>query len=261
MKPMIRDKFDAPLIRTENLLQVLNGSKLVVSPGTCAYIRDAGEFTGPFMPGIHELRTDVGFFRRGERGSEMTVYRIGTQELYYCKWGTGKVLFKSPALPITRNLRAPYTLCMKVANQNLFIEHVRNFTLNAIHETLDQFLIFFATDTIQAQIQMAVNLKDPSEVSLQEVSAISCRELRPFFKSYGIDLVSLKIHELNVEENKAAENLEAELATLNLLFGGDRNLYLQHSLLTKSNHGLSDALSLAGTLPQNETDPDTWGGI
>jgi hypothetical protein len=150
---------------------------------------------------------------------------------------------------------------MKVANQNLFIEHVRNFTLNAIHETLDQFLIFFATDTIQAQIQMAVNLKDPSEVSLQEIAAICCRELRPFFKSYGIDLVSLKIHELNVEENKAAENLEAELATLNLLFGGDRNLYLQHSLLTKSNHGLSDALSLAGTLPQNETDPDTWGGI
>ena len=261
MKHLICDKFGAPLIRTDTLLNVINGSQLVVSAGTHAYLCDAGRFEGPFLPGVHQLETDVGFFRKGARGSNMTVFFISTQELYYCKWGTGKVLFKSPDIPITRTLRAPFSLCVRTSDYDLFVRKVLAFRPDASHETLDQFLIFFATDTIQAQIQKAVNFKSVTEVSLQDIATVCRRELLSFFHSYGIELVSVKIHELNIDANRALDDLEADTARLSLLFGNDRQLYLQYLALTQSNRNAGDVLALTGAFSQDDPAPDSWGGI
>ena len=223
MYSMFFDDYKNPLVRVDTLSNVRNGSRLIVAPHTQAYISDGSQFDGPYMSGVHTLKTDIGWFRTGVQGCKMYVYRIATSEHYLCKSGTGEFYFKHPGLPIRCSGKAPYKLSVKIANGNLFIERVLGYKPVADCETLDQFLTFQATGVIRRTLQNALNRQEVQEV----------------------DLVSV-----------------AEAAKLKVICDDDRYFYLQYLMATHGKATPADLMAMNSMIPAKEaTPPDAWGGI
>lgn len=262
MRSMFFDTHKNPLICVDSLLDVMNGSQLIVAPYTQAYISDGGDFYGPYMPGVHTLKTEIGWFRHGVHGRAMTLYRINTHEYYFCKSGTGKFYFKYHGLPILCSGRAPYTLAVRIADVRLFIENVLGYRPNANCKTLDQFFTFHATEVIRNTLKTALNRQETQEVNLIAVANAAARELRPVFCKYGVELDSLTIDELNLEENRSFTELEAEMAKMKVICGDDKYFYLQYLMAVHGKATPSDIMVMENMMPGKEQDPpDTWGGI
>ena len=262
MYSMFFDDYKNPLVRVDTLSNVRNGSRLIVAPHTQAYISDGSQFDGPYMSGVHTLKTDIGWFRTGVQGCKMYVYRIATSEHYLCKSGTGEFYFKHPGLPIRCSGKAPYKLSVKIANGNLFIERVLGYKPVADCETLDQFLTFQATGVIRRTLQNALNRQEVQEVDLVSVADAAARELRPKFWEVGIALNALTIDGLNLEKSKLYEELEAEAAKLKVICDDDRYFYLQYLMATHGKATPADLMAMNSMMPAKEaTPPDAWGGI
>ena len=262
MKSIFFDSYDTPLLRIDSLREVHNNSQLVVGPGTVAYISDGDKFYGPLYPGVHNLETEIGWFRNGVHGRSMTVYRIGTRESYYCRSGTGLFQFEPCVIPITCSARAPYTMIVRIADGDLFIKEVLGYRPQPGQEALDQQLTTDATGRIQNALKSALNRQGLSAIDLVSVAEAVARDLRPEFRKCGIDLVTLTISEINMIENKSLTELETELARLKALCGNDKSFFLLYSLVKQGKATASDLMAMGSLMAQNDTaPPDTWGGL
>ena len=81
---------------------IVNGSILIVPPGTTAFVALDGILSRPYGPGRYEIFTGVDPFfvrlrnimTRGDAGTTVSVFFVSTEKAQFVKLGTGEIPFK-----------------------------------------------------------------------------------------------------------------------------------------------------------------------
>lgn len=124
---VIRDPGGNSLIRVQPNLGdsyhvIVNGSILIVPPGTVAYVELNGMLSSPYGPGRYEIFTGVDpFFVRlrnamthGDPGTTLSVFFISTEKDCFLKFGTGEFPFREHRFQLTMCALASCNLTFSV---------------------------------------------------------------------------------------------------------------------------------------------------
>ena len=124
---IIRDSGGEGLIRVVSVpcgpgRAVVNGSLLIVPPGTVAYAAVNGMLSPPYGPGRHELFTGVDPFfvrlrhlmTRGDAGVTVSVFFLSTEKHCFLQLGTGELPLRERRFQITLKAFAACGLAVSI---------------------------------------------------------------------------------------------------------------------------------------------------
>ena len=124
---IIRDSGGEGLIRVVSVpcgpgRAVVNGSLLIVPPGTVAYAAVNGMLSPPYGPGRHELFTGVDPFfvrlrhlmTRGDAGVTVSVFFLSTEKHCFLQLGTGELPLRERRFQITLKVFAACGLAVSI---------------------------------------------------------------------------------------------------------------------------------------------------
>jgi membrane protease subunit (stomatin/prohibitin family) len=92
---------------------IVNGSIMVVPPGTTAFVAINGTLSRPYGPGRYEIFTGVDPFfvrfrnilTRGDTGTTVSVFFVSTERTKFVKLGTGEFPFREHRFHLTMKAR------------------------------------------------------------------------------------------------------------------------------------------------------------
>ena len=126
---IIRDPGGNGLIRIQpdacgQYSAIVNGSILVVPPGTTAFVAINGALSRPYGPGRYEIFTGVDPFfvrlrnilTRGDTGTTVSVFFVSTERAKFVKLGTGEFPFREHRFRLTMKALASCNLSFSISD-------------------------------------------------------------------------------------------------------------------------------------------------
>ena len=281
---VIRDPGGDSLIRirpdvSSRYRAVVNGSKLLVSPGTVAVAAIIGtndmEFRS-FPPGTYDLFTGVGpFFVRlrnimtgGDTGTSVSVFFVSTEKAKFMKVGTGQFPFEEHRFHITLMALALCSLSISVLDPMTAVMKIAgSYSSSFSGEDIDLCVEQMVMSPVREALSKAMSRLNVAEFnsSLSTIGSQAAQEIRPGLSEYGFSLEQFRISAINVPEaelrrlNSLEEQYasgktrtDIELDNLQRMWEGNKSDFILSGMLRGNSSGGSDACgggSASGVMP------------
>ncbi len=204
---------------------IVNGSILVVPPGTSAFVAINGILSKRYNPGQYEIFTGVDPFfvslrnimTQGDTGTTVSVYFISTNKSKFLQLGTGEFPFAEHRFRLTMKAKAACTLTFNIGDPLLILERL-----------VGSYTSIFNEESLDASIQQ-IMLKPIREVLTNELSkhridqfngrlSVMSNEVMSNSKKrladFGINLTHFSLTSINISDGEMARlnNLEQSYA-------------------------------------------------
>ena len=192
---IIRDSGGEGLIRVVSVpcgpgRAVVNGSLLIVPPGTVAYAAVNGMLSPPYGPGRHELFTGVDPFfvrlrhlmTRGDAGVTVSVFFLSTEKHCFLQLGTGELPLRERRFQITLKAFAACGLAVSIDDP-----------LRVLQRLVGSYSTGFSEEDLEPCLQQ-----------------LMLAPVRAAFADYGLRLERLQVMAVNIPDGEIQRLYELE---------------------------------------------------
>ena len=136
---------------------IVNGSLLIVPPGTTAFVAINGLLSQPYGPGRYEVFTGVDPFfvrlrnimTRGDSATSVSVFFISTEKTTFIRLGTGEFPFREHRFNITMKALASCNIAISVLDPLTILQKlVGSYSHTGCHN------IFYLPESMQSIIKI-----------------------------------------------------------------------------------------------------------
>lgn len=278
---IIRDPGGTGLIRIQpdvcgQYSAIVNGSILIVPPGTIAFVAINGTLSRPYGPGRYEISTGVDPFfvrlrnilTRGDTGTTVSVFFVSTERTKFVKLGTGEFPFREHRFRLTMKALASCNLSFSISDPlKILTKLVGSYSSTFSEEDIDPCIEQLVIAPIREAISREISKLDVTEFNsrLSHIGRMAATTIRNCLSEYGIktenfDLVAINIpdSEINrlysLEEEYAGgkTRTDLELDNLQRVWNGNINNRTLNEMMTGiSSRGQASPSSSAGNLSGN----------
>ena len=200
---------------------VVDGSILIVPPGTQAFISINGILSEPYGPGRYEVFTGVDPFfvrlrhimTRGDSATSVSVYFISTEKTKFMKLGTGEFPFTEKRFDITMKAYALCSYSISIADPQKVLRHL-----------IGSYASAYTEDDLTPFIEQSV-LGATREVIARELGVMRVAEFNSFLTRirekaepgvrvrlgrFGLRLDSFELISINIPDSEIKRLYELE---------------------------------------------------
>ncbi len=228
---IIRDPGGEGLIRIQPDIcgqhtTVVNGSILIVPPGTTAFVAINGILTHPYGPGRYEILTGVDpFFVRlrnalthGDSGTSVSVFFVATEKSKFIKLGTGEFPFREHRFNLTMKALASCNLSVSIVDplkvlRKLVGSYSSAFSCDDIDPCIEQMVL----SPVREALSKEIGKLDVTEFNskLSHIGSLATPTIKTGLFEYGIKLERFDIAAINIPETEISrlKALEQEYAS------------------------------------------------
>lgn len=204
---------------------VVNGSILIVPPGTTAFVAINGTLSRPYGPGRYEIFTGVDpFFVRlrnilthGDTGTTVSVFFVSTERAKFVKLGTGEFPFREHRFRLTMKALASCNLSFSVSDPlKVLTKLVGGYSSAFSDEDLNPCIEQMVLAPIREAISREINKLDVTEFNskLSYIGNMAAVTIRAGLSEYGIKLERFELVTINIPDSEIQRlyGLEQEYA-------------------------------------------------
>ena len=223
---IIRDSGGEGLIRVVSVpcgpgRAVVNGSLLIVPPGTVAYAAVNGMLSPPYGPGRHELFTGVDPFfvrlrhlmTRGDAGVTVSVFFLSTEKHCFLQLGTGELPLRERRFQITLKAFAACGLAVSIDDPLRVLQRlVGSYSTGFSEEDLEPCLQQLMLAPVREALSQELSRFDVTQMNsqLQRLSERVSPPVRAAFADYGLRLERLQVMAVNIPDGEIQRLYELE---------------------------------------------------
>lgn len=227
---IIRDPGGTGLIRIQpdvcgQYSAIVNGSILIVPPGTTAFVAINGTLSRPYGPGRYEIFTGVDPFfvrlrnilTRGDTGTTVSVFFVSTERAKFVKLGTGEFPFREHRFQLTMKALASCNLSFSVSDPlkiltKLVGSYSSAFSEDDINPCIEQMVVA----PIREAISREISKLDITEFNsrLSHIGSMAAATIRNCLSEYGIKMERFDLVAINIPDSEINRlySLEQEYA-------------------------------------------------
>lgn len=227
---IIRDPGGTGLIRIQpdvcgQYSAIVNGSILIVPPGTTAFVAINGTLSHPYGPGRYEIFTGVDPFfvrlrnilTRGDSGTTVSVFFVSTERAKFVKLGTGEFPFREHRFRITMKALASCNLSFSVSNPlKILTKLVGSYCSVFSEEDIDPCIEQMVITPIREAISKEISKLDITEFNskLSHIGNMAAATIRNGLSEYGIKMERFNLVAINIPDSEINRlySLEQEYA-------------------------------------------------
>ena len=227
---IIRDPGGDGLIRIQpdvcgQYSAVVNGSILIVPPGTTAFVAINGMLSRPYDSGRYELFTGVDPFfvrlrnllTRGDSGTTVSVFFVSTEKSKFVKLGTGEFPFREHRFQLTMKALASCSLSLSISDplkvlRKLVGSYCSAFSEEDLEPCIEQMVLTPVRESIAREIgELDVAAFNST---LSDIGNRAAETIRSGLFEYGIKLERFDLVAINIPnaEIRRLYTLEQEYA-------------------------------------------------
>lgn len=226
---IIRDSGGEGLIRVVSVpcgpgRAVVNGSLLIVPPGTVAYAAVNGMLSPPYGPGRHELFAGVDPFfvrlrhlmTRGDAGVTVSVFFLSTEKHCFLQLGTGSCRCASGASR-SRSRPLPRAGCVSIDDPLRVLQRlVGSYSTGFSEEDLEPCLQQLMLAPVREALSQELSRFDVTQMNsqLQRLSERVSPPVRAAFADYGLRLERLQVMAVNIPDGETSGSMSSSRTTL-----------------------------------------------
>lgn len=227
---IIRDPGGTGLIRIQpdvcgQYSAIVNGSILIVPPGTTAFVAINGTLSRPYGPGRYKILTGVDPFfvrlrnilTRGDTGTTVSVFFVSTERAKFVKLGTGEFPFREHRFRLTMKALASCNLSFSVSNPlKILTKLVGSYSSAFSEEDIDPCIEQMVIASIREAISREISKLDITEFNsrLSHIGSMAAAMIRSGLSEYGIKMECFDLVAINIPDSeiKRLYSLEQEYA-------------------------------------------------
>lgn len=192
---------------------VVNGSILIVPPGTIAFVAINGILSRPYGPGRYEIFSGVDPFfvrlrnilTRGDTATSVSVFFISTDESKFIKLGTGEFPFKEHRFTLTMKALASCNLSVSISDpQKVLAKLVGSYSATFSEEDIDPCIEQMVLSPIREALSREVAKLDITEFNsnLTRIGGAATSTIRAGLFEYGIKLERFELVAINIPSSE-----------------------------------------------------------
>lgn len=227
---IIRDPGGTGLIRIQpdvcgQYSAIVNGSILIVPPGTTAFVAINGTLSRPYGPGRYEIFTGVDPFfvrlrnilTRGDTGTTVSVFFVSTERAKFVKLGTGEFPFREHRFQLTMKALASCNLSFSVSDPlKILTKLVGSYSSAFSEEDIDPCIEQMVIAPIREAISREISKLDVTEFNsrLSYIGSMAAATIRNGLTEYGIKMERFDLVAINIPDSEINRlySLEQEYA-------------------------------------------------
>lgn len=227
---IIRDPGGTGLIRIHpdvcgQYSAIVNGSILIVPPGTTAFVAISGTLSRPYGPGRYEIFTGVDPFfvrlrnilTRGDTGTTVSVFFVSTERAKFVKFGTGEFSFREHRFRLTMKALASCNLSFSVSDPlKILTKLVGSYSSAFSEEDIDPCIEQMVIAPIREAISREISKLDITEFNsrLSHIGSMAAATIRNGLSEYGIKMERFDLVAINIPDSEINRlySLEQEYA-------------------------------------------------
>ena len=204
---------------------IVNGSILVVPPGTTAFVAINGTLSRPYGPGRYEIFTGVDPFfvrlrnilTRGDTGTTVSVFFVSTERAKFIKLGTGEFPFREHRFRLTMKALASCNLSFSISDPlKVLTKLVGSYSSAFSDEDIDPCMEQMVLAPIREAISREISKLEIPEFNsqLSHIGNMATTAIRSGMSEYGIKLERFDLVAISVpnSEMQRLYSLEQEYA-------------------------------------------------
>lgn len=204
---------------------VVNGSILIVPPGTTAFVAINGVLSRPFRPGRYELFTGVDPFfvrlknamTRGDSATSVSVFFVSTEKSSFMKLGSGEFPFCEHRFRLTMKALAACSLSFSICDPLKFLTKlVGSFNSAFEEEAVERCIEQMALTPIREALSKAIANLEITQFnnSLSKIAFAATPSIKAGLVKYGVKLECFNVSAINIpsSEMERLYKLEEEYA-------------------------------------------------
>ena len=204
---------------------IVNGSILIVPPGTTAFVAINGTLSRPYGPGRYEIFTGVDpFFVRlrnilthGDTGTTVSVFFVSTERAKFVKLGTGEFPFREHRFRLTMKALASCNLSFSVSDPlKILTKLVGSYSSAFSEEDIDPCIEQMVIAPIREAISREISKLDITEFNsrLSHIGSMAAATIRNGLSEYGIKMERFDLIAINIPDSEINRlySLEQEYA-------------------------------------------------
>lgn len=227
---VIRDPGGSSLVRIQSdvcaVSPIVNGSILLVPPGTHAVVACNGALSRPYGPGRWALFSGVDpFFVRlrnimtqGDPGISVSVFFVSTEKRQCFRLGTGEFPFAETRFHLTLQAMAACSLTYSIADPMLLLKKlVGTYTSSFSEEDIEPFMQQLVLPHVREALSRELGTLSITSFNsnLSRIAAAAAADIRPGLAAYGLRLEAFSVLSITIsdEEKKRLDAREDQQAT------------------------------------------------
>lgn len=200
---------------------VVDGSILIVPPGTQAFIAINGVLSEPYGPGRYEVFTGVDPFfvrlrnimTRGDSATSVSVFFISTEKTKFIQTGTGEIPFTEKRFNITMKAFARCSYSISIADPQKVLRHLIGsyasaYTEDDMNPLLEQSVLGATREMIARELR-GLRVADFNRF-LTRIGQTAKPGVRSRLERFGIRLDSFELISINIPDNEIKRLYELE---------------------------------------------------
>lgn len=227
---IIRDPGGIGLIRIQpdvcgQYSAIVNGSILIVPPGTTAFVAINGTLSRPYGSGRYEIFTGVDPFfvrlrnilTRGDTGTTVSVFFVSTERAKFVNLGTGEFPFREHRFRLTMKALASCNLSFSVSDPlKILTKLVGSYSSTFSEEDIDPCIEQMVIAPIREAISREISKLDITEFNsrLSHIGSMAATTIRNGLSEYGIKMERFDLVAINIPDTEINRlySLEQEYA-------------------------------------------------
>ena len=211
---VIRDPGGEDLVRivpdiNSTNFAIVNGSVLIVPPGTTAFVAINGVLSRPYGSGTYSLITGVDpFFVRlrnimtgGDSATSVAVFFVTAERVQFMSIGTGDIFFKESRFQISMTARANCRFSILIENPLLFLQRIvgtysSRFDEESLMRCVERIILTPVREALSRELNRSSIYGFNSFLSV--ISSAAEEQIRTEMAAYGINLDSFSVTEINL---------------------------------------------------------------
>lgn len=192
---------------------IVNGSILIVPPGTTAFVAINGSLSRPYGPGRYAIFTGVDPFfvrlrnilTRGDAGATVSVFFVSTERAKFIKLGTGEFPFRERRFRLTLKALASCSLSFSVSDPlkvltKLVGSYSSAFSDEDIEPCIEQMVLAPTREAISREISKLDVTEFNSKLS--HIGNMATATIRSGLFEYGIELERFELVAINIPDSE-----------------------------------------------------------
>ena len=227
---IIRDPGGTGLIRIQpdvcgQYSAIVNGSILIVPPGTAAFVAINGSLSRPYGPGRYEIFTGVDPFfvrlrnilTRGDTGTTVSVFFVSTERAKFVKLGTGEFPFREHRFHLTMKAFASCNFSFSISDPlKILSKLVGSYSSSFSEDDIDPCIEQMVIAPIREAISKVISKIDVTEFNsrLSQIGNMAAATIRNGLSEYGIMMERFNLVAINIPDSEISRlySLEQEYA-------------------------------------------------
>lgn len=192
---------------------IVNGSILIVPPGTTAFVAINGSLSHPYGPGRYEIFTGVDPFfvrlrnilTRGDAGTTVSVFFVSTERAKFIKLGTGEFPFREHRFQLTMKALASCNLSFSIsAPLKVLTKLVGSYSSAFSDEDIEPCIEQMVLAPTREAISREISKLDVTEFNskLSHIGNIATATIRSSLSEYGIKLERFELVAINIPDSE-----------------------------------------------------------